>query len=344
MFNMRQMFLLIWMIVFCPIVLAVESDKDIQYHNVVEEIIANTGFNGTVLISKDGRIIFHENIGFSDDDRKTLISNKHLFCPGSVGKEFTTISIMQLVEQGELSYEDSISEYIPGFPSWAKNITVEHILTHTSGLPKVKWEKYIDTSDVIKQMKNSTLAFEPGNDYLYTNLNVVLRALIVERITGNTYSNFAKEFIFDVAGMTDSYFQVDANNLSKLKVTGDYPTAVNGVTLYVTPLDLLKFETALRGSLLLPIEKIKKTLLGDELSGKRNRAYFDFGKFYNDKHGSIVYWEHDGSNPSHHTIKHSDFKNDYTIILMSSDGNKSTLYKIRDALKIQLGKNNSVET
>jgi CubicO group peptidase (beta-lactamase class C family) len=341
---MRPMFLLILMMFFCPIILAVEYEKGNQYHNIVEETIVSTGFNGTVLISKDGRVVFHENIGFSDDDRENRISDKHLFCPGSVGKEFTTVSIMQLVEQGKLSYKDSIAEYISGFPSWAKNITVEHILTHTSGLPKVKWKKYIDTSDVVKQIKNSTLAFEPGKDYLYSNLNVVVRALIVERITGGTYSDFAKEFIFDVAGMTDSYFQVDANNPSKLKVTGDYPTAVNGVTLYVTPLDLLKFETALRGSLLLPIDKIKKTLLGDKLSGKRNRAYFDFGKFYNDTHGRIVYLEHDGSNPSHHTIKHSNFKNNYTIILMSSDGNKSTLYQIRDALKVQLAKNNSADT
>lgn len=118
---------------------------------------------------------------------------------------------------------------------------------------------------------------------------------------------------------------------------------MNGVSLYVTPLDLLKFETALKGSLLLPIDKIKKTLRGDKLSGKRNRAYFDFGKFYYDTHGRIVYWEHDGSNPSHHTIKHSDFKKNYTIIVMSSDGNKSTLYQIRDALKVQLAKNNSVD-
>ena len=79
-FDMKLMFSLIWIMVFCPTTLAVEYEKGNQYHNVVEETIASTGFNGTVLISKDGRVVFHENIGFSDDDRENLISDKHLLC------------------------------------------------------------------------------------------------------------------------------------------------------------------------------------------------------------------------------------------------------------------------
>ncbi|MFS1526318.1 serine hydrolase domain-containing protein [Microbulbifer sp. 2304DJ12-6] len=340
---MSKVFLLIWL-VYCPAVLAIEGSTVSQLKDVVEKTIINTGFNGSVLVSKNGVVVFRKNIGFADPDRKTPISPKHLFSPGSVGKEFTTISIMQLVEQGKLGYEDNIAKYLAEFPSWAKKITVEHILAHTSGLPKIKWKRNIDTSDAADQIKNSSLAFEPGNDYLYSNLNVVIRALIVEKITGDVYYKFAKKFIFEVAGMTDSYQQIDANNFSKMIVTGDYPTALNGATIYVTPLDLLKFEIALRNSSLLPIERIVKALPGDKLSGKSNRAYFDFGKYFNDIDGNLVSWEHDGSNPSHHTIKHSDFKNDYTIILMSSDGNKSTLYKIRDALKNNLSKNKSADT
>lgn len=303
-----------------------------RLNKAVVESVKGTGFNGTILVSKNAEIVIHQNIGFANLEKTEQISPRHLYSPGSVGKEFTTVSIMQLVQQGKLSYQDKVSGYVEILPEWAQEVTVEHILTHTSGLPKIKWQKDIDTANAVAQIKSSPFKFQPGTGYLYSNLNVMLRALVIEKITGKPYADFLQKEIFDVAGMRDSYQQISPKDVSKLKIEGDYQTYLAGVTIYVSALDLLKFEQALSKGVLVPWDQVTQKLKGNSLSEQKNRAYFDFGLFNNDDKGKLTRWEHDGSNPSHHTIKHHDFTNDVIIILMSSDGNKSTLYKLRDVI------------
>lgn len=304
----------------------------IDIHAVIEDVTTDTRFNGAVLVSRAGHPDFHHYAGFADGERTTPLSAVHLFSPGSVGKEFTTVVIMQQVDKGLLGYADPLAKYLPTLPAWAQTVTVEHILTHTSGLPKIRWHKGISTDDAVRQINESTPAFEPGTDYLYSNLNVVLRALVAEAVANDSFANIVKTTVFDVAGMTNAYQQLDVAQASDQLVAGDFPTALNGVTVYVTPADLMKFERALTGERLLPWAEIANKLSGDRLSGQDHRAYFDFGHFQRDEAGRLLHWEHDGSNPSHHTLKHHNFQHGYTIVLMSSDGEKATLYKIRDAL------------
>jgi CubicO group peptidase (beta-lactamase class C family) len=303
------------------------------FNEVVMKSIHDSGFNGSIVIGKQGAVIYQKYIGYSDKKNMDKLTVNHIFSPGSVGKEFTTVTIMQLIEQGRLSYSDKITKYLDWLPEEAEKVTVEHILTHTSGLPKIKWKRNINTADAVEQIKNSQLSFAPGEGYLYSNLNVVLRALIVEKVSGDSYSNYLKNSVFDVADMKSSYQQLTESDVSDFKVHGDYPTYLLGTTIYVTPMDLLKFENALWSGALIQVDELKRVLDGERLSGKANHAYFDFGKFYKDSQGKLVSWEHDGSNPNHHTLKFHDFINDYTIVIMSSDGNKETLYKIRDNLK-----------
>ena len=132
--------------------------------------------------------------------------------------------------------------------------------------------------------------------------------------------------------MKNSFQLSRPSDTSKLVVEGDYPTFIKGVTVYVTPLDLLKFELALVSGKLLPLTSLIDSLTGDALSGKPNRAYFDFGRFQLNQQGELMSWSHDGSNPSHHTLKYTSFNRDLTLILMSSDGNKSTLYSLQNTL------------
>lgn len=327
---MKQLF--IFLLLFIAISSSGASFASREINNIVLHSIDGQDFNGSILVSRKGQVIFERYIGYADKEKTKKLTANHIFSPGSVGKEFSTIAIMQLVAQGKLSYRDKITDYIEKLPAGGEKITVEHILTHTSGLPKVKWKRNIHTSDVIQQVENSRLSFEPGTDYLYSNINVVLRALIVEKVTGRPFSVYLKESVFDVAGMMHSYQQATEQDVSDLQVYGDYPTFLLGTTIYVTPMDLLKFESALWHGKLIQLDELKRVLTGDRLSGKDNHAYFDFGRFYKNSQGKLMSWEHDGSNPSHHTLKYHDFINDYVVVLMSSDGNKNTLYKIKKDL------------
>lgn len=326
---------------------ALAPDRPDQPENladIVGQITDASGFNGAVLIAQKGVLIYQRYIGFADSDAKIPLQAHHQFSPGSVGKEVTTMVLMQLIAQGLIQADDPLSQYLPQLPAWSEAVTLEHILTHTSGLPKIQWHRNIDTPAVIQQIERSELAFTPGEGYLYSNLNVVLRALVAEAVTDKTFSTLVKTKIFDVAGM-DNAFQklaaktqlaakkaVDSSTDSSRLVVGDYPTAIKGVTIYMSPMDLMKFELAMAGGELLPWNTVAAALPGGGLSGQANRARYDFGHYQHDAQGRLQSWEHDGSNPSHHTLKYHNFTADYALVLMSSDGNKSTLYRIRDAL------------
>ena len=182
-------FLCLFLLCFSPQLFANSSGANrnlTEIHKYIDE----TGFNGAVLVSKNDKLIIEEYFGYADFQKTTKLTRKHLFSPGSVGKEFTTVGIMLLEEQGRLSYEDKISTFIDGLPEWAKTITIHHILSHTSGLPKIKWKKGILTTDAITQLLNSEGLFEPGSGYRYSNLNVVARALVIEAVTNQTFSAF----------------------------------------------------------------------------------------------------------------------------------------------------------
>ncbi len=329
---MRLLVSLLSLLFFCFSTNAKHTGDNPYWHSI-EKTVEQSGFSGTIVVAQGDRVVLEKSIGCADTDRQTALTAGHLFSPGSVGKEFTTVSIMQLAANKQLDYKDKITRYIDGLPTWAQQISIENVLTHTSGLPAVQWKKDITTDDVVKQIKQATLLFKPGSGYNYTNLNVVIRALIIESITGQSYADYIRDTIFKAAGMTASFHQTNSDKANPPVAAGDYPTNITGLTIYVTPSDLLKFEKALWNGKLVSTQALKQSLPGDKLSGKTNRAYFDFGKYVTDESGKLLSWEHDGSNPSHHTIKHHDFVRDMVIILMSNDGNKSTLYTLLHELQ-----------
>jgi CubicO group peptidase (beta-lactamase class C family) len=308
-----------------------------QYQNKIEQFITtankDNNFNGTVLVAKHGDILFHKSYGYADKHKKEPLTIEHRLSPGSIAKEFTTAIIMQLKMNGKLRYEDKISQYLTFLPEWANDISIENILTHTSGMPKVKWHANITTTDIIKQIGEiKTLEFKPNQDYLYTNLNVVLRALIVESIIRSPFKSHLKNTLFVPADMTSTFNKTAISPNTKLITFGDYPTAISGLTIYTTALDLYKWEKTLWGNKLIDREHLKKVIIEPGLSGNPHRAYFDFGTFTVNNKQRLTQLSHNGSNPSHHAIKYNDFDNDIIIILMSSDGRKATLYELKAAI------------
>lgn len=319
------------LLLFLPFLAEAENNK-IRLPFEVKQYIEKSNFNGAVLVSEGDNLVIEEYIGYADIKKSIELNETHLFSPGSVGKEFTTVGTIQLVEKGLLSYDDKISDYLSNLPAWATEVTIHQVLSHTSGFPKINWKRNIATTEALTQLSNSEPSFEPGNGYLYSNLNVIVRALIIETVTNMGFSAFLKKYVFAPSKMTHSYLQLLETDISNNKVVGDYPTFLNGVTIYVTPLDLINYESALSKSVLVPFSEVQSTLEGDSLSGQNGRALYDFGYFSVNEKNKLTTWTHDGSNPSHHTLKFHDFDNDIIILIMSNDGNKSSLFKIKESL------------
>ncbi|NQZ90009.1 MAG: beta-lactamase family protein [Colwellia sp.] len=322
---------LLCLIVSTPCLALVEKDKKAEIDRLILTANALTEFNGSVLIGNSKEVLYYERVGYRDLKKTEALTDKHLFNPGSITKEFTTLAIMKLVDDGKLNYQDKLASYLPTLPKWAQKVTVQHVMTHTSGLPRINWIVGIESSDVHQQlMAIKKLAFKPGEGFLYGNLNLVMRVYLVEAITEMSYQDYLKQEIIDIANMHDTVQPVGMEMLNSKMVYREGPNALKGIALYTTPLDLYKFEKTLWQGKFIPIYLIKESLAGDVLSGNSDRAHFDFGRFYPNNEGKLIYWEHDGSaNPMHHSLKFHDFEKDLIIIVMSSDGNKQTPFALK---------------
>ncbi len=169
---------------------------------------------GAILIVKGEDIIFSKAYGLADLQTKEPITSKTLFNLGSISKTFVSNAILILQERGQLSVEDSMDKYFPGFKNKeiARKVKIKHLLTHTSGLPdnrRVKADSIFyltakDEENWYSVTQTDTLAFEPGTQYEYSNPAFNGLALIVEQVSKMKWQQFIAENIFDKAGMTTS--------------------------------------------------------------------------------------------------------------------------------------------
>lgn len=189
--------------------------KVVEYLNAHIELKT---FNGSVLIAKNGEILFSRGFGMANFELDVPNTPKTKFRLGSVTKQFTAMLIMQLEEKGKLSVDDPLAKYIPDYPNGNK-ITIHHLLTHTSGVPSFTgFPEYkeiqvqpLSAEEIIALFKDKPLEFEPGTKYAYSNSGYILLGFILEKVSGKPYDLLLKENIFEPLGMNDSGY--DWNHL-----------------------------------------------------------------------------------------------------------------------------------
>lgn len=169
-------------------------------------------FNGNILVAKNGAIIYQKSFGYANYDTKEPLGKNSLFDSGSIGKQFTAMGILQLKEKGELSYDDKLQKFFPELPY--SGVTIRQMLTHTSGLPEYfelmlkKWDlqKVANNKDVIRLLASEKppAYFEPGRDLKYSNTSFVLLASIIEKLSGQSWTEYITEQILKPSGMTNS--------------------------------------------------------------------------------------------------------------------------------------------
>ena len=167
-----------------------------------------------VLVVKKGKIIYKKAFGFANTEQKTPMQADMLFRTGSMGKQYTAIAILQLVEQGKIRLQDSIQQYIKDFPSKGYTITIENLLTNTSGIkdylseisnPSKQKESYTP-KDGVDYIKDEPLNFKPGSNYRYSNSNFYLLGYIIETVTGKTFEKYLQENVLDKADLKNTFY------------------------------------------------------------------------------------------------------------------------------------------
>ena len=172
-----------------------------------------------VLVMRGDSIVFNEGYGLADLDTKTPISDSTFFNIASVSKQFTAVAILQLAEEGKLSLNDAVAQYMPYRWALWKEVRLRHLLSHSSGVPDCRGgipreEKIHGTDSLAIAYLDTltTLRFFPGTAYEYINPTFVLCGKLVEKVSGEPFSEYMQRHVFAPAGM-EAYYIADNEDI-----------------------------------------------------------------------------------------------------------------------------------
>jgi len=224
------------------------------------------GFNGSILVAKNGEIVYERYSGFKEPRRKIDSINAHTpFHLASVSKTFTAMAILKLWEEGKLDIHDPAAKYLPGFPF--PEVTIKNLLSQRSGISNYVhfmdqsgWDrrKFLTNTDLLQYINTHKAYVQralPGRHFEYSNTNYALLALVIEKASGQSYAEFLAKNFFIPLHMDDSYVfslsDTEKSMRSYKRYGRPYPLeyldlVYGDKNIYSTTHDLLKWDLALR--------------------------------------------------------------------------------------------------
>ncbi|WP_374445295.1 serine hydrolase [Epilithonimonas sp.] len=292
------------------------QSKEQLIDNFFSALVKNQQFSGNVLVVDNDNIVYERSFGFSDHITKAPNTPDVNFPIASISKIFTATAILQLKEKGLLKITDPVTEYLPGFPY--PEIKIIHLLSHTSGLPpynaffdkekKENPDKVFTNKDFLPGViaNQQPLVYQPGEKGNYDNINYLILALIVEKVSGKSYEKYIEKNILKLAGMKETRLfplpeQFNRPEIKKfafphiyLHLYDDKPVKSNSIPYvreywrsyafrgfadYVSTIrDLWKFDKALYDNTLLKQETLEEAFVPVKLNnGKNNPDEFGLG-------------------------------------------------------------------
>ena len=284
------------------------QNKRLAIDQFIAALVKNQDFSGGVLVIEQNKVVYENYVGYADFSTKALNSAANQFPIASISKLFTATAILQLKERGLLQVTDPIHKHLPDFPY--PDITIRHLLSHTSGLPP--YNAYFDTLrklDPARVFSNQDflpgvvarprpLVYQPGEKGNYDNINYILLALIIEKLSGETYPDYISRHILQPAGMMNTRFFTLPQQFNQAEIkqfvfshvyvhfydiiplrsnkipyvrTYWHSYAFNGFGDYIsTTSDLWKFDQALSRQLLLKKETQAEAFTSVRLNNGKN--------------------------------------------------------------------------
>ncbi len=169
----------------------------------------------TIIVTRAGATVFRKAYGLADIASKQPMDAAMTLRLGSITKQFTAVAILMLAEDGKLALTDELTRFLPGYPTQGNNITIEHLLTHTSGIQSYTgkpayaetMDKDVTVSQMIDSFKNDPMLFAPGERFDYNNSGYFLLGAIIEKVSGKSYAEFLAQRIFTPLGMDHTAFE-----------------------------------------------------------------------------------------------------------------------------------------
>lgn len=320
-----------------------------------------SGFSGVVLVAKDGKIIFHEATGKRHFETSETLEKSDIFELASVSKQFTAMVIMMLKEKGKLQYDDPISKYVKvPYP----DITIRHLLTHTSGLPDYQeimdknWDKtkVAGNPDIIEYINRYAppALFKVGEKYEYSNTGYILLASIAEKASGEDFITLSRKWIFTPLKMKDTDIRtleakakvknfaaghlqdstkkyVNANKFHDSDYTVWLGNRKGSGRISSTAKDLLKWDKALYTQKLVSEATLKEAFTPATLNNGSKTQYGFGWEILDSTKGKIV--QHTGDNPGYRTIIIRHLDQHKTVIVLNNNAHNSMRALVDDLMK-----------
>jgi CubicO group peptidase (beta-lactamase class C family) len=291
-----------------------QAQNDARLMKFVDSLMMpsqRSGLPGSyLLIAKNGKPIVRDAYGLANIELQATAKPEHLFTIASISKQMVAVSILQLASQNKLSLQDDIRKYFPDFNTHGNLITIENLLTHTSGIysetgatgasGKTLYDLSVSLGvlsekEFLDYVMQHDLYFEAGTDWGWNSYGYYMAFLIIEKVSGMPFNKYIRKNLFEPAGMTRSFSKVDGNRLglfgTKDLVSTFYQPDVDGKWIWkdfrrFTPMyfyeryaivtcmdDLLKWHTALRTEKLLPQQWLEKAWTPFKLKDGRSTNY-----------------------------------------------------------------------
>ncbi len=240
---------------------------DAAFDAYLQASVANAGFSGTVLVARDGAPVFRRSYGLASQELAAQNTNETVYDLASITKPFTALLIMMMQEEGRLSVSDLACSYLTDCPEAWRTITIQQLLTHTSGIESYsrlpEWDEELDTrvfwrGGAAMMMRDQPLRFSPGTGWRYSNTGFDLLGLIIERVSGKTLPDMYRDRILSPLGMSRSgfhtsrmvvpgaatgYYSLGSTFINKTPQSSSSAYGASG--LFGTVDDLLKWDQAL---------------------------------------------------------------------------------------------------
>ncbi|HEX7332022.1 MAG TPA: serine hydrolase domain-containing protein [Pyrinomonadaceae bacterium] len=284
--------------------LAQQTNREAQKIDRVvnQQMAANTIPGVSLAVLRKGKIVLLKTYGLANVEHRVPVTPATVFQSGSIGKQFTAAAVMILVQENKLSLDDRISKYLPDVPATWNDITIRHLLTHTSGLgdypPEIDLKRDYTEDQLLEAFKKTPLDFQPGSSWNYSNVGYVTLGILIRKITGKFYGDFITERIFQPLQMTTARVISEADIVphraagyrlvkGELKnqewVSPSTNSTADG-SLYFSILDLAKWDAALYTDQLLTQSSRDKIWTLARLNNGTTKDY-GFGWHLGEYHG-----------------------------------------------------------
>jgi len=342
--------LLILLLFVSPFVCA--QDWAVQFEQWATKNYPADGPGATVLVAKEGEVIYRKAFGLANLELQVPMVAENVLEIGSMTKQFTSVSILMLMEEGKLNLDDPITKFLPEYPTDGNIITVHHLLNHTSGIKSYtsmrpffeKARTDMSPIEIIDFFKDEPMDFDTGEEYRYNNSAYIILGYIIEEIAGISYAEFIDSRIFKPLGMEHSFYgsktQLIPNRAYGYQPTreGGYQNAAYlsmtlpyaGGSLMSNVDDLLIWQQAIHNNTLITAESKKRAFTNGSLNNG-DPINYGYGYSINEIAG-IPSIEHGGGIFGYECYATYVPSEDlYAVILTNRNGNGPTDLTVRIA-------------